>query len=137
MPIDFTTQKFIWLKKIDFRLAFHVWMVIWLFHKLECPPFICQNYEFDIGVHYIGDVGSQTPNKTILDQITEGQLEWEPLDDPYDVVNIGYGDDKRYKMIWTFTNLRSVPFAGSVCPVHENLFSVRPTICPRRIYKEN
>ena len=30
-----------------------------------------------------------------MDQITEGQLEWAKLDENYDVVSIGYGDDNR------------------------------------------
>jgi all-trans-retinol 13,14-reductase len=38
-------------------------------------------YEFDTGVHYIGEMGSQTKVKTLLDQITEGQLEWAKKDD--------------------------------------------------------
>jgi hypothetical protein len=58
-----------------------------------------KEYEFDIGVHYVGDVSSQTLTKTLCDQITDGQLEWATLDDAYDVISVGYGgeEEKRYK----------------------------------------
>jgi all-trans-retinol 13,14-reductase len=46
-------------------------------------------------VHYIGDVGKQTMTKTLVDQITDGQLEWAPLEDAYDVVSIGVGEENR------------------------------------------
>ena len=45
-----------------------------------------------MGIHYIGEMGRQTLNKTLLDQISSGQIEWAPLDDEFDVVQIGYGD---------------------------------------------
>jgi all-trans-retinol 13,14-reductase len=54
-------------------------------------------YEFDVGIHYIGKLGHHNINKTLVDQVCEGQLEWAPLEDDYDVVTIGYGDAmKRY-----------------------------------------
>ena len=31
----------------------------------------------------------------MVDQISEGQIEWEKLEDEFDVVSIGYGDDNR------------------------------------------
>ena len=48
-----------------------------------------QGYEWDVGIHYIGEMGRQTLNKTLLDQISSGQIEWAPLDDEFDVVQIG------------------------------------------------
>ena len=40
----------------------------------------------------------QTVNKTLVDQICQGQLEWAPLDDAYDVVSIGFNPktNRRY-----------------------------------------
>jgi all-trans-retinol 13,14-reductase len=52
-------------------------------------------YEFDTGVHYIGEMGSQTKAKSLLDQITEGQLEWAKMDDSFDLISIGQGDKNR------------------------------------------
>ena len=63
----------------------------------------CLGYEFDVGIHYIGEMGKQTLNKTLLDQICDGQIEWAPLDHEYDVVRIGYdkktGYDKAYPIV--------------------------------------
>lgn len=60
-----------------------------------CHTFIDKGYEFDVGIHYIGKMGHPNLNKTLVDQVCEGQLEWAPLDDQYDVVSIGYGDDNK------------------------------------------
>jgi len=60
-----------------------------------CHTFIEKGYEFDVGIHYIGEMGHQSLNKTLLDQISEGQIEWAPLDDDYDVISIGYGEKNR------------------------------------------
>ncbi|KAG0715457.1 putative all-trans-retinol 13,14-reductase [Chionoecetes opilio] len=51
-----------------------------------CHTFIEKGYEFDVGIHYIGEMTYQSISKTFVDQITDGQLEWEPLDDAYDEV---------------------------------------------------
>ena len=52
-------------------------------------------YEWDVGIHYIGEMGTQTLNKTLLDQISNGQIEWAPLEQDYDIVQIGYDEDSR------------------------------------------
>lgn len=44
-----------------------------------CHTFIDKNYEFDVGIHYIGEMQYQSISKTYFDQITDGQVEWEPL----------------------------------------------------------
>ena len=51
----------------------------------DCLP----GYEWDVGIHYIGEMGRQTLNKTLLDQISCGQIEWAPLNNEFDVVQIG------------------------------------------------
>jgi len=66
-----------------------------------CHSFIDKGYEFDVGIHYIGEMNHQSLNKTLADQITEGQLEWEPLDPDFDVVSIGYGEDNRKYLVKT------------------------------------
>lgn len=60
-----------------------------------CHTFIDKGYEFDVGIHYIGEMGHQTLNKTLLDQICEGQVEWAPLEDEFDVIQIGLGSESR------------------------------------------
>ncbi|CAH1277367.1 RETSAT [Branchiostoma lanceolatum] len=54
-----------------------------------CHTFIEKGFEFDVGVHYIGEMCGSTMNKVLFDQLTEGQLQWEKLDDTLDVVALG------------------------------------------------
>ena len=56
--------------------------------------FVEKGYEFDVGVHYVGEMGKGI-FRTLFDQLTDGQLEWAPLDDAYDVMSIGRGKDRR------------------------------------------
>ncbi|MCO1335493.1 NAD(P)/FAD-dependent oxidoreductase [Microbulbifer sp. OS29] len=47
-------------------------------------------YEWDVGVHYIGDVGEHpTMTRKIFDFITNNQLHWAPMDNTYDRICIG------------------------------------------------
>lgn len=51
-------------------------------------------YEWDVGVHYIGDVHKpHSPLRRIFDVISDGQLKWAPMDDCYDRIII---DDRSY-----------------------------------------
>ena len=46
-------------------------------------------YEWDVGVHYIGDVGAKTRSRLLFDFISAGKLKWAPMDDEYDRFFIG------------------------------------------------
>jgi len=47
-------------------------------------------YEWDVGVHYIGDVGSRKSlTRRLYDFITDGELQWAPMDDNFDRFFIG------------------------------------------------
>ena len=46
-------------------------------------------YEWDVGVHYIGDVGSKTRSRRMFDFLSDGKLEWAPMDAEYDRFYIG------------------------------------------------
>ncbi len=46
-------------------------------------------YEWDVGVHYIGDVGAPTRTRRMFDFLTGGALEWAPMDDEYDRFYVG------------------------------------------------
>jgi len=50
-------------------------------------------YEWDVGVHYIGDVGRKTRTRRLFDFLSDGRLEWAPMDEEYDRFYIG---DKVY-----------------------------------------
>jgi all-trans-retinol 13,14-reductase len=47
-------------------------------------------YEWDVGVHYIGQVNHPaSPLRVIFDHLTDGRLEWQPMPDVYDRVIMG------------------------------------------------
>src|SRR5579864_2454222 len=47
-------------------------------------------YEWDVGVHYIGQVkDSRSPVRAAFDHLTGGRLEWNPMPDVYDRIVIG------------------------------------------------
>ncbi|MED5431328.1 MAG: FAD-dependent oxidoreductase, partial [Pseudomonadota bacterium] len=47
-------------------------------------------YEWDVGVHYIGDMGStKTMGRRLFDLVTDNQLQWAPMDPVYDRLFIG------------------------------------------------
>ncbi|MGA9573918.1 MAG: NAD(P)/FAD-dependent oxidoreductase [Lysobacterales bacterium] len=46
-------------------------------------------YEWDVGVHYIGDVGAETRTRKMFDFLSGGKLKWAPMDDEYDRFYIG------------------------------------------------
>ena len=46
-------------------------------------------YEWDPGVHYIGDVGAETRTKKMFDFVSEGNLKWAPMDPEYDRFYVG------------------------------------------------
>lgn len=46
-------------------------------------------YQWDVGLHYIGDVGAKTRTRRMFDYLSDGQLEWAPMDDEYDRFYIG------------------------------------------------
>jgi all-trans-retinol 13,14-reductase len=46
-------------------------------------------YEWDVGVHYIGDVGTATRTRKMFDFLSGGALKWAPMDAEYDRFYIG------------------------------------------------
>src|SRR5690554_2015795 len=47
-------------------------------------------YEWDVGVHYIGDVGAKhTLARRLFDFVSAGKLEWAPMDDHFDRIFLG------------------------------------------------
>ncbi|KAK2522410.1 LOW QUALITY PROTEIN: all-trans-retinol 13,14-reductase-like [Columba livia] len=48
-----------------------------------------QDTEFDVGIHYVGQMHEGSMLRVALDQLTEGQLRWQRLPDPYDEVALG------------------------------------------------
>ena len=47
-------------------------------------------YEWDVGVHYIGGVNqAHSATRTAFDHLTEGRLQWHPMPEVYDRIQIG------------------------------------------------
>jgi all-trans-retinol 13,14-reductase len=46
-------------------------------------------YDWDVGVHYIGDMGAQTTSRRMMDFLSQGNLHWSPMDAHYDRFFIG------------------------------------------------
>ncbi|XP_071497247.1 all-trans-retinol 13,14-reductase-like [Diadema antillarum] len=61
-----------------------------------CHTFVEKGYEFDVGIHYIGEMATNTITRTYIDQLTEGQLLWEPIDKNYDTIVVGEGEKKKF-----------------------------------------
>jgi len=43
-----------------------------------------KGFEFDVGIHYIGNMEKGSMNRVLMDFVTGGQLGWKPIDDEYD-----------------------------------------------------
>lgn len=51
-------------------------------------------YEWDVGVHYVGDMGADTMARRLMDYLTDGELRWAAMANNYDRFYIG---DKVYE----------------------------------------
>ncbi|XP_050571486.1 all-trans-retinol 13,14-reductase-like [Cygnus atratus] len=60
-----------------------------------CHTFQEQGSEFDVGIHYVGQMHEGSMLRVVLDQLTDGQLCWQRLPDPYDEVALG---PRRYQL---------------------------------------
>ena len=45
-----------------------------------------EGFEWDVGVHYIGEVHKPSTMKRMFDVISEGRLKWAPMDEVYDKI---------------------------------------------------
>ncbi|XP_049600053.1 all-trans-retinol 13,14-reductase isoform X1 [Syngnathus scovelli] len=66
-----------------------------------CHTFTEKGFEFDVGIHYVGDLQDHKPFRCMLDQMTDGQLQWEPLENPFDHVVIGPPEKRRRYPIYS------------------------------------
>jgi all-trans-retinol 13,14-reductase len=61
-------------------------------------------YEWDVGVHYIGEVTRPTLLRRVFDDVTDGALEWADMGEVYDTFVFG---DERYPLRAGRENLRA------------------------------
>ncbi|XP_032647175.1 all-trans-retinol 13,14-reductase-like [Chelonoidis abingdonii] len=57
-----------------------------------CHTFQEKGFEFDVGIHYVGQMHPTGMLRVALDQLTDRQLVWVRLEDPYDCVTVGDRD---------------------------------------------
>jgi len=55
-----------------------------------------KGYEWDVGLHYIGQVGRGSMLRGLFDEVTDGALEWAPMGEVYDTVVI---DGERWEYV--------------------------------------
>ncbi|XP_066485196.1 all-trans-retinol 13,14-reductase [Tiliqua scincoides] len=60
-----------------------------------CHTFQKKGFEFDVGIHYLGEMHENGMLRMIMDQLTDGQLDWVPMENPYDVITLG---DREYSL---------------------------------------
>ena len=48
-----------------------------------------KGYEWDVGVHYLGDMGRPTSARRLFDFLTQGAVDWAPMDSHYDRFYLG------------------------------------------------
>lgn len=61
-------------------------------------------YVWDVGVHYVGNMGEKSKLRGIFNYLSNNQLKWDSMGDPYDVAYIG---DKRYEYVAGVENFRN------------------------------
>ncbi|XP_072927707.1 all-trans-retinol 13,14-reductase-like isoform X2 [Hemitrygon akajei] len=66
-----------------------------------CHSFIEEGFEFDTGIHYIGELHKHSLLRTLTDQITDGQLEWAKMDDVFDYVILGEHENLRTYQLYS------------------------------------
>ncbi|XP_078080088.1 all-trans-retinol 13,14-reductase-like [Mustelus asterias] len=60
-----------------------------------CHTYIKNGFEFDVGIHYVGELHEQSFLRILVDHITDGQLEWAKMDDVFDNVILGDHQTRR------------------------------------------
>lgn len=55
-----------------------------------------KGYQWDVGVHYVGNVGENGVLKNLFNHLTNSKLEWESMGEVYDVIHMG-GDTYNFK----------------------------------------
>jgi all-trans-retinol 13,14-reductase len=53
-------------------------------------------YEWDVGVHYIGDMGRKSQGRGLFDYISGGKLKWAEMDPVYDRIILG---DEKFDLV--------------------------------------
>ena len=92
-------------------------------------------YEWDVGVHYIGQVQDPaSPVRAAFEHLTEGRLSWNPMPDVYDEIRIA---DRVYEFRSRFEQFREMlisKFPGEAKGIDEYLGAVRTAAKASSLY---
>lgn len=58
-----------------------------------CHTFVDKGFEFDVGIHYVGEMAEGRVTRVLIDQLSESGIEWVGLDSVYDTVVLGMGQE--------------------------------------------
>ena len=97
-----------------------------VFHRPE--------YEWDVGVHYIGQMGIGAPMRALFDEITEGRLKWNRMPEVYDRIRIA---DRSYDFVSgadCFTERLREYFPREVAAISGYLAQVRDAARASRLF---
>lgn len=56
-----------------------------------CHTYVDKGFEFDTGIHYVGEMAEGTFSRLVVDQLSDGGIEWVKLEEVYDTVVLGSG----------------------------------------------
>uniref|UniRef100_A0A3B3V223 All-trans-retinol 13,14-reductase n=1 Tax=Poecilia latipinna TaxID=48699 RepID=A0A3B3V223_9TELE len=100
-----------------------------------CHTFTEKGFEFDVGIHYIGDLMDHKPFRCMLDQMTNGQLQWEKLENPFDHVVLGPPENRRSYPIYSgsarYSEELKKRFPGEEKAIDEYLKLVKVGFCDK------
>jgi len=84
-----------------------------------------EGYEWDVGVHYVGEVHKPSTLRRVFDVISEGRLKWAAMDDEYDRVII---DKEEYGFVAgrdNFSNMLKQRFPNEHSVIDEYIELIR------------
>ena len=83
-------------------------------HVFERP-----GYEWDVGVHYVGEVHTpRSLTRRLFDHLSDGRLQWAPMDDVYDRIVLG-GESLNAADLQIASNLRLLMALADLRPALE------------------
>lgn len=59
-----------------------------------CHTFVDKGFEFDVGIHYIGEMAEGTVSRLLVDQLSSCGIQWVKLEEVYDTAIFGCGGQK-------------------------------------------
>uniref|UniRef100_A0A673AII7 Amine oxidase domain-containing protein n=1 Tax=Sphaeramia orbicularis TaxID=375764 RepID=A0A673AII7_9TELE len=68
-----------------------------------------KGFEFDVGIHYLGQLHEHSLLKVALDQITDGQMQFTRLEQHFDTLILGQGEQRRLTDLMTLVLFDTFP----------------------------